>query len=216
MCIIIVSIVGDFMTKNKKLVIAAVAVVSFLAIVLLVFSLNNNKTQSVEADQKTSKVASKHTKKVTEKKKTKDLDEWKHPSESKDYPDLSKYPDAYIQVSIADQKVYIMDGKDTLYTMKAATGENGSPTPKGTFHIQNRGDSFYNAESKEGANYWTSFKDWGVYLFHSVPTDKDGKYVESEAHKLGQRSSHGCVRLTIPDAKWINTSVPEGMKVIVE
>ncbi|WP_334330025.1 L,D-transpeptidase [Companilactobacillus sp. HBUAS59699] len=206
------------MIKNKKLITAVLAIVGLVAIVFFAFSLNNSKTQSVEADQKASKVVSKNTKKAAKAKPSpkKDLDEWKHPSESKDYPDLSKYPDAYIQVSIADQKVYIKDGKDTLYTMKAATGEKDSPTPKGTFHIQNRGDSFYNTESKEGANYWTSFKDWGVYLFHSVPTDKDGKYVESEAHKLGQRSSHGCVRLTIPDAKWINTSVPEGMKVIVE
>lgn len=143
-------------------------------------------------------------------------DAWKYPSESKPYPNMSKHKNAYIKVSIADQRVYIIDNQSILYTMFAATGENKSPTPKGTFEIQNRGESFYNAESDEGANYWTSFKDWGVYLFHSVPTDKDGNYVENEAHKLGKSSSHGCVRLTIPDAKWINMNIPESMKVVVE
>ncbi|KRK78688.1 L,D-transpeptidase [Companilactobacillus nodensis] len=204
------------MIKNKKLIAAVIAIVGVIAIaVISVFVSNNNKARLVAAEQKTEQIAKKK-KEAKAKAKKKDLNEWKRPSESKAYPDLAKHKDAYIKVSIDKQRVYIIDGKNTLYTMKAATGEKGSPTPKGTFHIQNRGDSFYNSESKEGANYWTSFKDWGVYLFHSVPTDKDGKYVESEAHKLGERSSHGCVRLTIPDAKWINSSVPGGMKVVVQ
>ncbi|MQS88828.1 L,D-transpeptidase [Companilactobacillus mishanensis] len=143
-------------------------------------------------------------------------DAWKYPSEKKDYPNLDQHKDAFLRVSLDDQKVYIMDGNQVLYTMNAATGEKKSATPKGTFEIQNRGDHFYNASSDEGANYWTSFKDWGVYLFHTVPTDKAGNYVESEAEKLGTPSSHGCVRLTIPDAKWINSKVPSGMKVVVE
>ncbi|MCT6848759.1 MAG: L,D-transpeptidase, partial [Apilactobacillus kunkeei] len=28
-------------------------------------------------------------------------------------------------------------------------------------------------------------------------------------------NSHGCVRLSIPDAKWINSSVPTGTKVVI-
>lgn len=198
------------MLKNKKIITAIISIVGVITILVIAFSIHANSTKSVEAESKSTKVA----KKVTTKKEN--ADAWKHPSEKKAYPDLDKYKDAYIKVSIAKQRVYIMNGNETLYTMKAATREKKSPTPKGTFEIQNRGDSFYNAESKEGANYWTSFKDWGVYLFHSVPTNKDGKYVESEAQKLGTRSSHGCVRLTIPDAKWINTSVPDGMKVVVK
>ena len=143
------------------------------------------------------------------------LNEWKYPSEKKDYPNLKEHKEAYIKVSLDKQRVYIKDENKILYTMKAATGDYSSPTPKGTFHIQNRGDSFYNSKSDEGANYWTSFKDWGVYLFHTVPTDKSGKYIENEAHKLGRPSSHGCIRLTVPDAKWINESVPDGMKVVI-
>ncbi|MFC6176875.1 L,D-transpeptidase [Companilactobacillus huachuanensis] len=205
------------MIKNKRIITAIIAIIGVLAIAIVAFAVNANSANSVEAESKTTKV-SKSTKIVAKKAAAnkKALDAWKHPSESKKYPDLDKHKDAYIEVSIPKQRVYIKENKDILYTMKAATGEKKSPTPKGTFQIQNRGDSFYNAESKEGANYWTSFKDWGVYLFHSVPTDKDGKYVEDEAHKLGKRSSHGCVRLTIPDAKWINSTVPDGMKVIVK
>ena len=108
-----------------------------------------------------------------------------------------------------------MDGKNVLYTMYASTGSKDSPTPTGTFHIQKeRGDFFYNAASKEGAKYWVSFKDHGIYLFHTVPTDKNGKFIPKEAQQLGKEAqSHGCVRLSVPDAKWIYKNVPEVWKL---
>ncbi|APX73250.1 L,D-transpeptidase [Companilactobacillus allii] len=205
------------MIKKNVTISIIVGVVVLIAVGFGIISVNAKKAESVAVEQRIEKqkAAKIHKKELAIKKEK--LNQWKHPSEKKDYPDLDKYKDAYIEVSIEDQKVYIKDGKDSnLYIMNAATGTKESPTPKGVFHIQNRGDSFYNPESKEGANYWTSFKDLGVYLFHSVPTDKEGKYDENEAHKLGERSSHGCVRLTIPDAKWVNTSVPDGMKVVVK
>lgn len=141
---------------------------------------------------------------------------WKRPSETQAYPKLKRYPHATLKVSIAKQRVYILTRhKKVLYTMVCSTGRKSSPTPTGTFHIQNRGTHFYNASSKEGANYWTSFKDWGTYLFHSVPVNAKGKYVVSEAHKLGRRASHGCVRLSVADAHWIYRHVPAGMKVVI-
>lgn len=140
---------------------------------------------------------------------------WKKSSEKKDYPDLTKYPNAYLKVSISKQRVYVMNGNKVLYTMYASTGSKDSPTPTGTFQIQaERGEFFYNASSKEGAKYWVSFKDHGIYLFHTVPTDKNGNFIEEEANQLGKEAkSHGCVRLSVPDAKWIYDKVPEGMKV---
>lgn len=91
-------------------------------------------------------------------------------------------------------------------------------TPKGTFEIQaERGDHFYNAQSGEGANYWVSFKDHGIYLFHTVPVDANGNYVVSEAEQLGKSSnSHGCVRLSVADAKWFYENIKTGTKVVVE
>ncbi|MBC6389060.1 murein L,D-transpeptidase [Lactobacillus kunkeei] len=145
------------------------------------------------------------------------VDAWKHSSEKKAYPDMKLSNKNWLDVSIKYQRVYVRnkEGK-VLYTMLCSTG-NDDGTPRGTFHIQaERGSHFYNASSKEGANYWTSFKDHGIYLFHSVPVNKDGKYLMKDAHELGKvANSHGCVRLSIPDAKWINSSVPTGTKVVI-
>ncbi|WP_040472086.1 L,D-transpeptidase [Lentilactobacillus kisonensis] len=142
---------------------------------------------------------------------------WRRPSETKPYPKITHANKRYIWVSIARQRVYIMSpDKRILYTMYASTGKDNA-TPKGTFHIQQqRGNFFYNQRSKEGAHYWTSWKDHGVYLFHTVPTNAKGQYIKSEAKTLGiEPDSHGCIRLSIPDAKWINRTVPVGTKVVI-
>lgn len=72
---------------------------------------------------------------------------WRLSSENKPYPDVNKYPNLWIHVSIAQQRVFLMTGNTVLYTMYCSTGMDriGAGTPRGTFHIQKeRGLSFYN------------------------------------------------------------------------
>lgn len=140
--------------------------------------------------------------------------DWTQPSEKKPYPVVSAHQPLTLEVSLAKQRVYVKAEDRVLYTMFASTGMNDS-TPHGTFTIQDRGESFYNPNERMGANYWTAFLGT-VYLFHSVPTDIDGAYILSEAQSLGKKpSSHGCVRLSVPDARWINETVPDGTKVVI-
>ncbi|MCC4485325.1 L,D-transpeptidase [Limosilactobacillus reuteri] len=141
------------------------------------------------------------------------------PSQSKPYPDLTKYEKLSIRVVLHKNRVYLLNGNNILYTMYCSGGikdpQTGqSTTPVGHFEIQNeRGTSFYNNELKEGANYWTSFKNHGEYLFHTVPTDANGNYKLAEAKKLGKTpASHGCIRLSVPDALFIQ-QVPAGTPV---
>ncbi|WP_261810298.1 L,D-transpeptidase [Levilactobacillus humaensis] len=143
---------------------------------------------------------------------------WREPSEDKAYPNLKSYPNAWLDVNTSKQRVYVRSGNKVLYTMYCSTGTGkDNATPHGTYYIQaERGKFFYNQNSGEGAKYWVSWKDHGIYLFHSVPTDKNGNYIESEAKQLGKTAaSHGCVRLSVADAKWVYTNVPYGMKVVI-
>ena len=57
--------------------------------------------------------------------------------------------------------------------------------------------------------WWVSFKDWGVYLFHSVP-GIGTETLEEEADKLGT-PLHGCVRLN-HNAKWIDDNIPPALR----
>lgn len=144
-------------------------------------------------------------------------------SEKTPYPDVKNVADLNVLVKIKRNRVFIRSGNQTLYTMYCSAGKinpktGKSSTPTGHFKIQSeRGDSFYNQSLHEGANNWTSFKDHGVYLFHSVPTDARGSYKAREGDKLGHRpASHGCIRLSVPDSLWFKDHIPTGTPVTIK
>lgn len=120
-----------------------------------------------------------------------------------------------IDVSLEDQRVYVLDAEDrTVRKFACSSGEEGSETPTGTFTISDRGKSFYNPSVKEGAYYWTRFYE--AYLFHSLPFDQNEEMEPEEAAKLGTPASHGCIRLEIENAKWIYDHIPVGTKVSIQ
>lgn len=152
--------------------------------------------------------------------------DWRKSSQTTPYPDLAKVRHLWVKVDLKKNRTYIYDGKRVIYTMYSTggkyytdqrTGERKSMTPTGTYQIEDqRGNNFYNAKLHEGANYYVSWRNHGTYLFHSVPTQKDGTYNKEEAAKLGKtQGSHGCVRLSVPDARWFSRTVPVGTKVVI-
>ena len=137
---------------------------------------------------------------------------WREPTGVQ--PDLAAYPDITVDVSLADQMVYVRSAGTEIYRMVASTGIDDS-TPHGTFVTNGQGgDHFYTERDHMGADYWTRIT--GVYLFHSVPTrQKAGDYIEDQAVRLGEPASHGCVRLTVADAKWVYEQLPKGTRVTI-
>jgi hypothetical protein len=123
-----------------------------------------------------------------------------------------------VVVSIQDQRTAVFQDGVLIRTMVCSTGIPGTDnaTPTGDFVInesgKKRGPWFYSNEFQEGAKYWVGFVG-GTYLFHSVPMDKAGKIISSEAAKLGTTASHGCVRLSVDDARWFYSTIPDGTPV---
>ena len=78
----------------------------------------------------------------------------------------------------------------------------GNDTPTGTFYTPAKYRWRALVESSYG-QYSTRIVN--RILFHSVPYDKMNPYtlLTEEYNKLGTTCSHGCVRLTCEDAKWI-------------
>lgn len=96
------------------------------------------------------------------------------------------------------------DGEFTV-PVKAMVCSTGSETPRGKFNISNMGKwNWLDLVGGVYGQYCTQIK--GNYLFHSVPYtvryDK-GSLQPGEYDKLGTTCSHGCIRLTVADAKWI-------------
>jgi lipoprotein-anchoring transpeptidase ErfK/SrfK len=100
--------------------------------------------------------------------------------------------------------------------MKCSTGKDETPTPKGTFQ----------GGTGPGArwHYFKKFDCWAQYayyiqgdiMFHSVLyNQKDGPVTQSSVNNLGRKASHGCVRLSVEDAKWVYSNCPRNTKIIV-
>lgn len=136
------------------------------------------------------------------------------------YPVLGKNERVWIDVSIDQQLIYILNGAKVIYTMITSTGLDTNPgnsTPLGVFHIQDyRGTWFYTDQYNMGAKYWVSWKGDGIFLFHSVPMNENKQLLPKIAAELGHKASHGCFHLTIPDAKWVYETIPLGTTVVVE
>lgn len=152
--------------------------------------------------------------------------DYRKSSETIPYPDLKKAKNLWIKVVISKNRAYVYNDQQIIYTMycsagkyyRNAKGKKISYTPTGTYAVQpERGLHFYNPHEGCGANYYVSWRDHGKYLFHTVPTDKSGQYIPAEAAKLGKSTgSHGCVRLSVPDAKWLYDTLPVNTKVVIE
>jgi lipoprotein-anchoring transpeptidase ErfK/SrfK len=115
----------------------------------------------------------------------------------------------YIRVLLDRQVVLVyLDGQE-IRSMVCSAGTAAKPTPTGRFFIQNRGEFFLSEKYQQGGKWWVSFRDWGIYLFHSVPTNRNGEIIPEEAAKLGRPASHGCVRLSMDDSRWLYDTIPE-------
>ncbi|MBQ6960484.1 MAG: peptidoglycan-binding protein [Clostridia bacterium] len=116
---------------------------------------------------------------------------WKYNRETEDYTDLDR---AFI----------------------CATGTTKYPSPLGTFTLSGRRAAHCKFPTWGGgeARWWTKITD--EIAFHSVlyGDSSDASTLKvSSLTGLGRRGSHGCIRLTVADAKWIYDNATAGMKV---
>ena len=100
--------------------------------------------------------------------------------------------------------------------MLCGVGASATPTPTGTFKMENYRLRY---ERFNGTNcygqYWSILT--GRIYFHSILYNSfDAKdYTVTSYDNLGKAVSHGCIRLTVPDARWIYYNVAPGTEVVV-
>jgi lipoprotein-anchoring transpeptidase ErfK/SrfK len=105
----------------------------------------------------------------------------------------------------------------TVREMVCSTGLDDTPTPAGTYKATGPVARWcYFPTYDCWAQY--AFRIKGGVLFHSVlyQQPKESTLLEGSVKKLGRKSSHGCVRLSVEDAKWIFENCTAGTTVIVE
>lgn len=115
--------------------------------------------------------------------------------------------DIWVSINLYEQVVVAYEGTTPIFATLTSTGLPRWPTFEGTYHIYFRnprefmswgvvGDDFYSLEEVP----WTMFFDEGRALHGAYWHDG-----------FGYRRSHGCVNLSITDARWMYDWVTEYM-----
>ena len=129
----------------------------------------------------------------------------------------------FFEVDVANQivKVWKYSEETDKYTdldqtFICTTGTKKNPSPIGTFTLNGRRARYCTFPTWGGndARWWTQITP--EIAFHSViyvDAAKPETLVVSSLKNLGKRGSHGCIRLTLDDAKWVYDHAREGMKV---
>ena len=109
--------------------------------------------------------------------------------------------DKLLHVDLATQMVTAFEGETIVRSVRCASGQQGTDTPRGEFstyhkgpsiHMTNQGDAVSNIYNLPGVP-WVSFFTGMGHAFH-------GTYWHND---YGRPRSHGCVNLPSEDAKWI-------------
>lgn len=127
--------------------------------------------------------------------------------------EINSDTDYFIAVSKSQREVYIyhkeIDYWVNIKVLPCNIGASNSQTIEGNFYSGLKGRELRINETY--VKYFTQIS--GNYLFHSVPYNEIGEIIDG---RLGEAVSHGCIRLTLEDAKYIYDIIPArtGIKII--
>lgn len=119
--------------------------------------------------------------------------------------------DKLITVDTGKQRLFAWEGGRILNEFKVSTGMRYTPTVKGSFKVYIK---------NEKQNMKGSYPPYEPYFLKDVPSVMffKGSYAIHGTYwhnKFGSRASHGCVNLSVADAKWLYDWAPMGTRVEV-
>jgi lipoprotein-anchoring transpeptidase ErfK/SrfK len=119
-----------------------------------------------------------------------------------------------IEVSTATRRLTVLDAGKVLARFTVAVGASGAPTPTGRFAVTDRlltGDPegpygccilALSAHSPHAIQGWTGGTRIAI---HSTP----------EVASIGEAASHGCVRVTLAEGRWLLDHIPLGTPTLI-
>ncbi|MEI7620325.1 MAG: L,D-transpeptidase [Candidatus Falkowbacteria bacterium] len=117
-----------------------------------------------------------------------------------------------IEVNVKTQKMQYFLGGVNMGEYVVSTGKASTPTPKGSFVIQNKLPRPKSQAYGLWMPYWMGLSSAGIGI-HELP--EWGKGIKEGAASLGKPVSHGCIRLGVGPAKKLYEWAEVGTEVKV-
>ncbi len=133
------------------------------------------------------------------------------------YQNITSTTNCFILIDCAKNQLVIYEGSqnnwDATHIWTCSTGAPGSDTVKGSYTVTGLRGEYFDDDWDDRCWYWTQF--YGDYLTHSVLYEIEDEPNTVKDGTLGANVSHGCVRLSLENAKWIYDWVPTGSTVFI-
>ena len=118
----------------------------------------------------------------------------------------------WVEVNLSKQKLYLWQGNRVIFSSLISTGISRYPTPTGRFRVWGKFlyDDMRGGSRKRGDYYFLPRVPYVIYFYKSFALH--GTYWH---RNFGRRMSHGCINLSIPDAKYLYQKLKIGDLVVV-
>ena len=121
--------------------------------------------------------------------------------------------DRRIEIDLSLQRLVAFQGDERVYDVLVSTGRKLTPTPTGTFPILRRvenermiGGEFGTDDYYDLSNvYFTQYFTWKGHALHYAYWHNN----------FGNEMSHGCVNMTLWDAKWMWNFADSGVPIAI-
>ncbi len=119
-----------------------------------------------------------------------------------------------LKVSLAGRTLTVLDDGRVVRRFKTAIGRPSAPTPTGRFAVTDR-----LLTGNSGGPYGCCILALSAHSPHSIQGWSGGNRIAihstPDASSIGQPVSHGCVRVTLADGRWLIAHVPLGTPTLI-
>jgi lipoprotein-anchoring transpeptidase ErfK/SrfK len=119
-----------------------------------------------------------------------------------------------IRVDLSDRRVRVVRGGRVVRSFRVVVGARSTPTPRGRFFVE---ESLRLAASRVGAPFALALSARSDVLdqFDGGPGQIALHGVENVGGVPGTAASHGCVRLSTPQIRWLAARIGPGVPVTI-
>lgn len=127
---------------------------------------------------------------------------------------MQSQTDYLLWTDLYRQRTYVLKKENGTWVLVqsfvCSSGKVNNPTPSGIFEVKYK-IPYIGVQKGYRCKYaLVFFRD---YMYHSILFDCTGKYIQSGQYELGSKASHGCIRLSEKDSKWLHDRIPIGTTV---
>jgi lipoprotein-anchoring transpeptidase ErfK/SrfK len=119
-----------------------------------------------------------------------------------------------LSVSLKAKRLTVLENGKALRHYSVAIGRPDAPTPSGRFAVTDR-----LATHDPAGPYGCCILALSAHSPHAIQGWSGGNRIAihstPDASSIGQAVSHGCVRVTLPDGRWLMSHIPLGTPAVI-